>query len=135
MNKSIILNIVSRFLFPFMVMFGIYIIINGDKSVGGGFQGGVILASSYLVHYFIVNKHPFTIADMLKIDKYLFLILIFIITLSIFTKQELFTNFFPLDFDIKIRRIYLEILNVIIGIKVSVGFVALFYIFIEEGNS
>ncbi|BEP28120.1 MnhB domain-containing protein [Helicovermis profundi] len=135
MENSKILNTVSRILLPFIIIFGIYIIVNGDKSVGGGFQGGVILSTSYLVYYQITNKHLFSLKKMLKVDKYIFIILIFAIGFSLITKGELFTNFFPSYFDISIRRTYLELLNIIIGTKVAIGFIVLFLIFIEEGDS
>ncbi len=135
MRESKILITVSRVLFPFVILFGLYIIINGDKSVGGGFQGGVILATSYLVYYFVIKEHPFSLPKMLKIDKYLFILLPVVISLSLLTKGELFTNFIPVTYEVETRRIYLIILNLLIGLKVSIGFITLFFMFIEEGNS
>ena len=46
---SEILCSASCFLMPLMVLFGAYIFINGHLSPGGGFQGGVIIASAYLL--------------------------------------------------------------------------------------
>ena len=135
MERSKILITVSRVLFPFVILFGIYIVINGDLSVGGGFQGGVILATSYLLYYFIIGEHPFSLPKMLKIDKYLFIILPLVISVSFFSKGDFFTNFVPTTYPIDIRRIYLIILNLVIGLKVSIGFISLFFIFLEEGNS
>lgn len=135
MKKSQILITVSRLLFPFVILFGIYIIINGDTSVGGGFQGGVILATSWLIYYFIKGEHPFKLQKMLKIDKYLFVALLGSIFMSYITKGEMFTNFFPDSYSYGVKRLYLVWLNLIIGLKVAFGFVSLFFIFIEEGNS
>jgi len=135
MDNSKILSNISRLLFPFVIMFGLYICVNGDSSVGGGFQGGVILASSYLIYYFIVGEHPFSLPRMLKIDKYIFILLPIVIALSFFTKGDLFTNFIPANYSAEIRRMYLVILNLLIGLKVSVGFASLFLIYIEEGNN
>lgn len=135
MNYSKILITVSRLILPFLLLFGIYIIINGDTSVGGGFQGGVILATSYLLYYFIIGSHPFNINKMLKLDKFLFVALPIVIFIGFLTTGKFFTNMFPLDFPYSVRRMYLLILNLIIGGKVAVGFVSLFIIFIEEGSS
>ena len=135
MRRSKILITISRLLFPFVFLFGIYIIINGDLSVGGGFQGGVIMATSYLLYYFIIGMHPFSINKMLKIDKYLFVALPLVILIGFLTTGKFFTNMFPVDFPYAIRRTYLLILNILIGGKVAIGFVSLFIIFIEEGNS
>ncbi len=135
MNYSKILITVSRILLPFLLLFSIYIIANGDTSVGGGFQGGVIMATSYLLYYFIIGEHPFSINKMLKIDKYLFVALPVVILIGFLTTGKFFTNMFPMDFPYSIRRTYLLLLNLLIGGKVAIGFVSLFIIFIEEGNS
>ncbi len=135
MNYSKILITVSRLILPFLLLFGIYIIINGDTSVGGGFQGGVIMATSYLLYYFIIGVHPFSISKMLKIDKYLFIALPLVILIGYFTTGVFFTNMFSIDYPYSIRRVYLLILNLLIGGKVAIGFVSLFIIFIEEGDS
>lgn len=45
-GMSLIVKTVSRLLFPFMFLFGIYVIIHGHLTPGGGFPGGVIIATS-----------------------------------------------------------------------------------------
>ncbi|PKL28295.1 MAG: sodium:proton antiporter [Spirochaetae bacterium HGW-Spirochaetae-2] len=42
----------AAFLFPILVLFGIYIFLNGHLTPGGGFQGGVVLASAFLLLLF-----------------------------------------------------------------------------------
>ncbi|MBZ4686678.1 MAG: mrpB [Clostridiales bacterium] len=47
MNKpfgSIVLDISFRYLVPFILMYGIYVLIHGEYSPGGGFQAGALLA-------------------------------------------------------------------------------------------
>jgi multicomponent Na+:H+ antiporter subunit B len=39
----------AQLLFPILVMFGIYVFVNGHLSPGGGFQGGVIIASAVVL--------------------------------------------------------------------------------------
>lgn len=39
----------GRFLSPFLMLFGFYVIIHGHYSPGGGFQGGALLAASVLL--------------------------------------------------------------------------------------
>lgn len=135
MSYSKILITISRLLMPFLILFGVYIIVNGDISVGGGFQGGVILSTSYLLYYFITEKHPFSLQKMLKIDKYLFLALPLVIFISFFTRGHFFANVFSFEYAYEVRRLNLLVLNLLIGLKVAIGFVSLFFIFIEEGNS
>ncbi|SDY16048.1 multicomponent Na+:H+ antiporter subunit B [Allochromatium warmingii] len=38
-----------RLLFPVLVLFGVYIVLHGHLSPGGGFQGGVVIATAFLL--------------------------------------------------------------------------------------
>ncbi len=46
---STIIRTISRKLFPFILLYGLYIITYGHLSPGGGFQGGVVLASGIIL--------------------------------------------------------------------------------------
>lgn len=48
---SLILYTGCRFLFPLILLFGAYIFIHGHLTPGGGFQGGAIIASAFLLIY------------------------------------------------------------------------------------
>jgi multicomponent Na+:H+ antiporter subunit B len=48
-SKSIIVIVVSRLLARLIQLFGIYVIIHGHYSPGGGFQGGALLAAGILL--------------------------------------------------------------------------------------
>jgi len=48
---SLVLNAGCRFLFPLILFFGAYIFIHGHLTPGGGFQGGAIIASAFLLTY------------------------------------------------------------------------------------
>lgn len=48
-QESIIIKTLCRMLVPFVQMFGLYVIMHGHSSPGGGFQGGVILGSSFIL--------------------------------------------------------------------------------------
>ncbi len=48
-SQSIIVIVVSRSLARLIQLFGIYVIIHGHYSPGGGFQGGALLASGILL--------------------------------------------------------------------------------------
>ena len=50
-KASLVLSTGCRFLFPFILLFGAYIFIHGHLTPGGGFQGGAIVASAYLLFY------------------------------------------------------------------------------------
>ncbi len=48
-DQSIVIRIVVRSLVPFVQLFGLYVIMHGHSSPGGGFQGGVILGASFIL--------------------------------------------------------------------------------------
>ena len=47
--SSEILQTGASFLFPLTILFGVYIFLHGHLTPGGGFQGGVVLASAFLL--------------------------------------------------------------------------------------
>ena len=48
---SIIVRTGSRLLFPLIILFGIYVFLHGHLTPGGGFQGGAVIASGFLLLY------------------------------------------------------------------------------------
>jgi len=48
-DASEILKTASRLLSPLLVLFGVYIFLHGHLTPGGGFQGGVIIATAVLI--------------------------------------------------------------------------------------
>lgn len=48
LNQYLILRLISHFIFPVIVIFALYIQLNGEVSPGGGFQAGAIFASAIL---------------------------------------------------------------------------------------
>jgi len=48
-RKTTILDLISRKLAPFMLLFGLYVLTYGHASPGGGFQGGVVIASGVIL--------------------------------------------------------------------------------------
>ena len=48
-DDSLIIRVASRFMVPFIQLFGLYVVAHGHYSPGGGFQGGVILGASLIL--------------------------------------------------------------------------------------
>ncbi len=48
---SLVLYTGCRFLFPLILLFGAYIFVHGHLTPGGGFQGGAIVASAFVLTY------------------------------------------------------------------------------------
>ncbi len=47
--SSVILSTAQKLLFPLIVLFGVYVFANGHLTPGGGFQGGTIIATGFLL--------------------------------------------------------------------------------------
>jgi multicomponent Na+:H+ antiporter subunit B len=48
-SDDVIVKAVARLLVPFIVAYALYVVMHGHHSPGGGFQGGVILAASFVL--------------------------------------------------------------------------------------
>ncbi|MCB2220663.1 MAG: Na(+)/H(+) antiporter subunit B [Bacteroidetes bacterium] len=47
--SSVILSTAQKLLFPLIVLFGVYVFTNGHLTPGGGFQGGAVIATGFLL--------------------------------------------------------------------------------------
>lgn len=47
--EDVIIQTVCRILIPFIQLYGLYVVVHGHHSPGGGFQGGVILGASFIL--------------------------------------------------------------------------------------
>lgn len=133
MKAFTLLRVICRIILPFVILLGLFIIVNGDLSPGGGFQGGVVLGSTFLVVYFINENKPIPFSGILRMEKGLFILLILSCILSM-----LFYQMFRNTFDRSTMHLFMELsliyLNLLIGIKVAIGICGIMVIFIEEGN-
>ncbi|AHM57353.1 hypothetical protein EAL2_c20720 [Peptoclostridium acidaminophilum DSM 3953] len=129
--SSLLVNI-ARFIFPFMLMFGLYVILYGDVSPGGGFQGGAILASAYITAYIARGERIFEMGSLVLLEKLLYVLIVALALVSVFTKGEAFTSFIPPLEPLNVRRLFLIAMNMLIGFKVALGLTSLFSAFVEQ---
>ena len=124
----------SRLVYPLMLAFGFYVIINGHLSPGGGFQGGAIVATAILILYYIDAEKETNIGLIVTVEKFIYIGILIIASLSFFTRGEFFTNVFVLSASTDVKAIYLVILNIMVGFKVALGLWAIFTAFLKEGR-
>ena len=119
---SRIVKTMARALIPFIFLFGIYIILYGHVSPGGGFQGGVILAMGAVLALVTYGGE--------KIQKYItHLSLIEILGVTFFVIIGILGIVNGRLFYSNLGMIW--ILNIIIGFKVFVGLVILYLLLIR----
>ena len=111
-----------RFIYPFIVMFGFYIILNGHNSPGGGFQGGAVLTSVFVTRYLIFPTQTIRIDGLRIVEKLVFIMILLVPMFFMFT---LINIRFP-----ALNIYYLILMNVLIGIKVFCGLGIVFFRFV-----
>ncbi len=112
-EESIILQLVIGFLYPFMLLYGFYIIVNGQFTPGGGFQGGSILAALFVARYVVFPVEDIDSEMLHKVER-LFLTLILVVpTLLLFSGV---IARYP-----ETRTHYLRAMDILIGVEVGFG--------------
>jgi len=107
-----------------VILFGVYLVANGHISPGGGFQGGVAIAVFFVCRYMIFDIYDIKINMVLKDEKIIFLGIILVAVFVIFLGVH---QHFPYQHTELLQTIYLLMMNALIGTKVALGFLMLFY--------
>ncbi len=121
-ENSEIISRMTGLLYPFILLFGFYIVLNGHNSPGGGFQGGAILAAVFIVRYLIEPSPSFRIKSLRRFEKILFIGIILYPSLFLFSTG-------PQNSEL-MNLIYLIAMNFLIGLKVCSGFMIIFFRFV-----
>ncbi|MBA7571578.1 hypothetical protein ES708_13343 [subsurface metagenome] len=132
MGSSKIIKTIAQKLFPFIVLFGFYLILHGHLSPGGGFQGGVVLGTAIILlalsHSIEQTEKKFKSRWLNMLEKLGILTLIFLGFLGIFLGHSFLSNFLPLGKPGQIASGGLMLLfNTAIGIKIAAGVSVIFY--------
>jgi len=136
MGSSKIIRTIAQKLFPFIMLFGFYLISHGHLSPGGGFQGGVVLGTAIILltlsHSIEQTEKKFKSRWLNMLEKLGILTLIFLGFLGIFFGYSFLGNFLPLGKPGQIASGGLMLpFNIAIGIKVAAGVSAIFYALIK----
>jgi len=54
-ERNVVVETVARVMIPFIQLFALYVIIHGAGGPGGGFQGGVVFASAFILYVVAFN--------------------------------------------------------------------------------
>jgi len=66
-HNDVILQKISNLIVPCLLLFGIYVVLNGHLSAGGGFSGGAIMGAALILY---VNAHGLTKAGQHRLFSY-----------------------------------------------------------------
>ena len=128
-GMTIIVKTISSWIKMLIILFGIYIILFGHLTPGGGFAGGVILASSYLLlmlafgREFVQKDLPLALDSMLDCLGALLFAMIAVLGLvlcdKIFFANFLYQKYLPGKAFELISAGTIPLSNVAIGLKVA----------------
>ena len=116
-------------IYPFVVLIGLYVILNGHVSPGGGFQGGSILATALISRYLVYPNFDIDLDVIERLEKILFFFIILVPVVYVFLQIQ------PENTVIS-HQVYMVIMNSLIGLKVFSGLSIIFYRFVfYEGTT
>lgn len=116
-----LISIMTGLMYPFITVFGFYVVYNGHNTPGGGFQGGAILAALFLARFIVAHDNDLDVHVAHNLEKLLFSLLLIVPGLFVFAGLQLFVPQF--------RIAYLILMNVLIGMKVALGLTIVVYRF------
>jgi len=140
MSKSgmtMIVKTIVRLLFPVLLLFGAYVVIHGHLTPGGGFPGGVIIATSVvmlvLAYGYLESKEVVGDIQTETLESFGALMLIVLGLIGVLILGgNFFTAALPLG---ELGALFsggnLPILNIGVGIKVGAGMVTIVYAMIS----
>jgi len=134
-DNDIIVETVSRIIIPLIQLFGCYTILHGVFGPGGGFQGGIILGSSFILYAIVFGISTDEKDRIDERDTYLSSIGLYIyaiiglscILFSLGAAEFLNYGFLPLPVDFEIRRaLSIDIIEIGIGLTVMATVTSIF---------
>jgi len=121
-ESNYILQKASRLLFPVIVLFGVYVMVYGHLSPGGGFQGGVIIASGILL--LLISNETFEIphAVISALETFAGISYVLIGLIGLLVLDKFLGNFLPNDMA-QMGRLFsggiIPVIYIVVGIKVG----------------
>ncbi|MBI9100063.1 MAG: MnhB domain-containing protein [Spirochaetaceae bacterium] len=121
--RTHLLETVTGKLGPVVLLFGFYVMLYGHLSPGGGFQGGVVVASGIV--FLALGSSSLTTSGIIRpeilsrIEALAFLMLILVSISGILLGKGFLDN--PMGTSSIIPAGFIILLNIIIGLKVGAG--------------
>lgn len=124
MKKTDIIDLIARKLAPFAFLFGFYLVAFGHRTPGGGFQGGVVIASGVIL--LALGQDPKTARQVFPLSRlsaaelFAYSLLLALGVVGMIFGGEFLENVLPASGPIP-RVSFVFALNIAIGIKVGAG--------------
>lgn len=130
---TVIKETVSRVMLPFLLLYSIYIITHGHLTPGGGFQGGVLLASTIILVCIVYGlqkaEHIIKRETSHKVEVIAGILLALLVVFEFFIRKSLFATE-------SLFRLWsggeIMFLNITAGVMVMMAFLLIFYSMVKE---
>ncbi len=129
-GMSIIVKTITRLTVGLIILYGLYILVHGHISPGGGFAGGVIIALSF-VHLMLAYGKEVALktfpVKVMEIFESLGALIFLFVALVGFTAGIFFMNFLPKGTPFKLLSAgIIPLCNIAICMKVGAGLATIF---------
>ena len=116
---------IISFVFPVLIFLSIYMVSN-PFGPGCGFQGGGLLAATFVSHYLIMPDNKVNTRFLNTYEKFIFIILFAILaTYVLLGVQAVYPQFY---------WVYILVMDILLGTKVFCGLTIMFLSFAKEHN-
>ena len=126
-NRSSLAIFSIKIIAPLMLIFSVYLVLNGHMSAGGGFQAGVAAAAFFICRYMVYNIYDVSVKKVMRLEELVFINMVIVTVLAIFFGA---INQLPVEYVPYFHELYLIAMNAMIGLKVACGFFLMFYRYI-----
>ena len=138
MKHNLVLRFITKYLFPVIALFALYVQFHGDYGPGGGFQAGVILSVAFILYTMVFGME--TIEQVLPLGILRILASTGVLIYSGTGVATLLMGGNFLDYDILMQRpiegqhIGIMVIELGVGITVSAVMLIIFYAFSDRRN-
>jgi len=138
MKHNLVLRFITKYLFPVIALFALYVLFHGDYGPGGGFQAGVILSVAFILYAMVFGME--TIEQVLPLGLLRILASAGVLIYSGTGVITLLMGGNFLDYDIlsqhavQGQHIGIMVIELGVGITVSAVMLIIFYAFIDRRN-
>lgn len=130
---SSIIRAGSKMLFPTITLLGVYVFVHGHLSPGGGFQGGTIIATGFLLMLLTYQNYSVSHNRLVWVESIAGILFVVIGLAGYFMKGSFLENVLPVG---QLNDLFsggvIGIIYVLVGFKVAAELIGIIYTMLHE---
>jgi multicomponent Na+:H+ antiporter subunit B len=131
--SSTIVKAGSKLLFPAIILLGVYVFVHGHLSPGGGFQGGTIIATGFLLMLLAYDNFSVSHKVLSYIESFAGIFFVLFGLSGMFMGKTFLENFLPVG---NLNDLFsggiIPIIYILVGFKVAAELTGLIYTVLNE---